>query len=106
MVQILKFLYEKKYKDFLFNIVRNSLPVSKMNMRDNESLIMFLCMVVFIFELISELIHDMFLVSPFDLYDIVITMVAQLSIFFIPIMVWLMTPKPIIIKDKYFSDYN
>ena len=34
--------------------------------------------------------------SPFDIYDMLITVVAQLFIFFIPMAT----------KDKYFNDYN
>lgn len=55
-----------------------------------------ICVAIIILALISEMIHDMFLGSSFDIYDMLITVVAQLFIFFIPIVT----------KDKYFSDYN
>jgi len=55
-----------------------------------------ICAAIIFLALISEVIHDMFLGSPFDIYDMLITVVAQLFIFFIPMAT----------KDKYFNDYN
>ena len=55
-----------------------------------------ICFGVIIFAFVSELIHDSFLKSPFDICDIVITIIAQLTIFFIPIVT----------KDKYFKNYG
>lgn len=54
------------------------------------------CVAIIFLASISEVIHDMFLSSPFDIYDIMITVVAQLFIFLMPI----------VLKDKYFSDYS
>lgn len=55
-----------------------------------------ICLAVIILALISEMIHDMFLGAPFDIYDMLLTVVAQLFIFLIPMLT----------KDRYFSDYN
>ena len=55
-----------------------------------------ICFGVLVLALVSELIHDSFLNSPFDVCDIVITIIAQLTIFLIPI----------ITKDKYFMNYG
>lgn len=57
---------------------------------------LFICIGVFVLALGSEIIHDLFLKSPFDLYDILITIIAQIFMFFIPILT----------KDKYFSRYD
>ena len=54
------------------------------------------CFGVIILAFVSELIHDSFLNSPFDICDIVITIIAQLTIFLIPIAA----------KDKYFKNYG
>lgn len=54
-----------------------------------------LCVGVFALALASEIVHDLFLHSPFDIYDIIITAIAQLVMFSIPILT----------KDKHFSDY-
>ena len=54
------------------------------------------CFGVIILAFVSELIHDSFLNSPFDIYDIVIAIIAQLTIFLIPIAA----------KDKYFKNYG
>lgn len=56
---------------------------------------MFICIGVFALALTSEIIHDLFLNSPFDLYDMIVTAIAQLLMFFIPIMV----------KDQRFEGY-
>lgn len=56
---------------------------------------LFICIGVFTLALGSEIIHHLFLNSPFDKYDILITLIAQIGIFFIPILT----------KDKYFSSY-
>jgi len=56
------------------------------------------CMICFgiaILAFASELIHDSFLNSPFDIYDMMITIIAQLIVFFVPIVT----------KDKYFKNY-
>jgi len=53
-----------------------------------------ICFGVLILAFVSELIHDSFLNSPFDICDIVITIIAQLTIFLIPI----------VIKDKSFKN--
>ena len=54
------------------------------------------CFGIIILAFVSELIHDSFLNSPFDVCDIVITIIAQLIIFLIPIVT----------KDKYFENYS
>ena len=56
---------------------------------------LFICMGIFALAIGSEIVHDLFLNSPFDTYDILITIIAQIFIFFIPILT----------KDKYFSNY-
>lgn len=56
---------------------------------------LFICIGLFALAFGSEIIHDLFLNSSFDAYDILITMIAQISIFFIPI----------VLKDKYFRSY-
>ena len=55
-----------------------------------------ICFGIVILAFASELIHDSFLNSPFDICDIVITIIAQLAIFLIPIVT----------KDKYFKNYG
>ena len=57
---------------------------------------LFICIGVFVLAFASEIVHDLFLNSPFDIYDVIITAIAQLVIFFVPVL----------IKDKYFSNYN
>ena len=54
------------------------------------------CLGVIVLAFASELIHDSLLNSPFDIYDIVITVIAQLTMFLIPIVT----------KDKYFKNYG
>ena len=54
----------------------------------------FLCLSIFLFAVCSELIYDMFLGSSFDIYDILITAIAQIIIFIVPIR----------IKDKSLSE--
>ena len=55
-----------------------------------------ICFGIVILAFASELIHGSFLNSPFDIYDMMITIVAQLIIFFVPIFT----------KDKYFKNYD
>ncbi len=55
-----------------------------------------ICVSIIFLALVSEIIHDMFLGSPFDINDMLITVVAQLLIFIIPVVT----------KDKYFSNYS
>lgn len=43
-----------------------------------------LCVMIFILALLSEIVHDLFLQSPFDFYDILITAIAQAAIFVLP----------------------
>lgn len=57
---------------------------------------LFICIGVFVLAFASEIMHDLFLNSPFDIYDVIITAIAQLAMFFVPILT----------KDKYFSNYN
>lgn len=57
---------------------------------------LFICIGVFVLAFASEIVHDLFLNSPFDIYDVIITAIAQLAMFFVPILT----------KDKYFSNYN
>lgn len=57
---------------------------------------MFICIGVFVLALFSEIIHDLFLNSPFDIYDIIITAAAQLFIFLVPVVT----------KDRYFGSYK
>lgn len=45
-----------------------------------------LCIGVFVLAFASELVHDMFLNSPFDPYDILVTVIAQLIIFVVPVL--------------------
>ena len=54
-----------------------------------------LCLGIMILALLSEWIHDVFLNSPVDFYDILITLIAQLVLLFLPML----------IKDKYFEGY-
>ena len=46
--------------------------------------------------LLSEIIHAVFFASPFDIYDMLVTVIAQTVMFFIPVLT----------KDKYFSSYE
>ena len=55
-----------------------------------------LCFGITFLALGSEIIHDLFLNSSFDFYDMLITVIAQLIMFFLPIL----------IKDKYFKNYS
>lgn len=55
-----------------------------------------LCIGVLILALVSEMVHALFLNSPFDLYDMLITIAAQLIMFFLPILV----------KDKCLGGYT
>ena len=55
-----------------------------------------ICFGIVIFAFASELIHDSFLNSPFDIYDMMITIIAQLIVFFVPIVT----------KDKCFKNYD
>lgn len=55
-----------------------------------------ICVVVLALALVSEVIHDLFQNSPFDVYDILITVVALLIAYFLPILT----------KDRYFSRYG
>lgn len=54
------------------------------------------CAGVFIMAFLSEVVHDLFLNSPFDVFDILITVVAQVFIFALPLLV----------NDKYFKKYE
>ena len=54
------------------------------------------CFGVIILAFASELVHDSLLNSPFDIYDMAITIIAQLIILLVPI----------ITKDKYFKNYG
>jgi len=54
-----------------------------------------LCMGIIAFAFGSEIVHDLFLSSPFDVYDMIITFIAQIIMFLTPILT----------KDKYFSNY-
>ena len=54
------------------------------------------CFGIIILAFLSELIHDSFLNSTFDIYDMVITIIAQLIVFSVPIVT----------KDKYFKNYD
>lgn len=56
----------------------------------------YLCAGIFALALISETVHDLFLNSPFDFYDIIITAIAQILMFSIPIAT----------KDKFLSVDN
>ena len=53
----------------------------------------FICIIIVACSLISEISYDLFFASPFDYYDILVTIIAQLLMFFIPI----------IMKDKSFK---
>lgn len=57
---------------------------------------LFICAGILTLAFGSEVVHDRMLGSPFDVYDMIITAAAQLTIFFIPILT----------KDKYFSGYT
>ena len=52
-----------------------------------------LCLLIVFFAVISEFIHDWFLSSRFDIYDVLITVAAQLIMFFFPLL----------LKDKVFG---
>ena len=54
------------------------------------------CLGLAVLALASEVIHDVFFGSPFDFYDILVMIVAQLIIFFLPIVT----------RDKYFKGYE
>ena len=53
------------------------------------------CLIIFTFGLASEIFHDMFLNSPFDIYDMLITIAAQVFMFYLPAVT----------KDRYFEGY-
>ncbi|MFV0363902.1 MAG: hypothetical protein ACK5LL_12575 [Suipraeoptans sp.] len=44
-----------------------------------------LCVGIVLMALVSEFIHDLFLNSPFDPYDMVVTIVAQCLMVFLPV---------------------
>lgn len=52
-----------------------------------------ICSIILFLAFGSEIVHDLLLSSPFDIYDMLITVVAQISIIFIPIL----------FKDKCFE---
>jgi hypothetical protein len=54
-----------------------------------------ICFGIIIIAFASELIHHSFLNSPFDIYDMIITIISQLMIIIVPV----------ITKDKYFENY-
>ena len=55
-----------------------------------------LCASVLVFAVASEIIHDKLLNSPFDIWDIILTIIAQLVIAFLPF--WT--------KDACFKELN
>lgn len=55
-----------------------------------------ICIGIFGLALISEFMHDLFLNSPFDIYDILFTGIAQITIISIPLLT----------RDKYLSSYE
>ena len=55
-----------------------------------------ICLIIVGLALVSEFIHDSFLDSPSDICDILLTIAAQLAMFFAPIAS----------KDKYFKGYD
>jgi len=55
-----------------------------------------LCAGVFALALLSEIIHHLYLNSPFDIYDIIITAFAQIAIFTVPLF----------LKDEYFGNFR
>lgn len=54
-----------------------------------------ICFGIVLIALTSEVIHAAFFDSPFDINDMVVTIIAQVVLFLIPL----------ITKDKYFSNY-
>lgn len=52
-----------------------------------------ICACILALALGSEIVHDLFLNSPFDLYDILVTIIAQMIMLFVPIL----------LKNKRFS---
>lgn len=54
-----------------------------------------LCTAVCMLALASEVVHDVLLGSPFDGYDMLATILAQLLMVFLPILT----------RDKYFHAY-
>ena len=57
-IQMVEIIYEKIKKDFTFKI---SIKVSG---------------IIFLMAVLSEVVHDMFLNSPFDIFDIIATILA------------------------------
>jgi len=55
-----------------------------------------LCAGILALGLVSEIAHDLFLNSPFDIYDMLLSAAAQAVIFLLPIL----------IKDKFLYSYD
>lgn len=55
-----------------------------------------LCTGIVILAFVSEMVHHLFLNSPFDWRDMAVTILAQLIVIVLPIMT----------KDKHFSNYH
>lgn len=53
-----------------------------------------ICITVVVLALVSEVIHDQFINAPFDVYDMLITVIAQSIMYFLPVL----------IKDNAISD--
>ena len=49
--------------------------------------ILFICTGISVLAFASEIVHDLFLGSPFDINDIIITVIAQIVIFLTPIII-------------------
>lgn len=48
---------------------------------------LFICTGISVLAFASEIVHDLFLGSPFDINDIIITVIAQIVIFLTPIII-------------------
>jgi len=54
------------------------------------------CIGVLAAAVLSEYLYDVFLQNPFDIYDILLTVIAQLIMFILPVLT----------KDKYLESYD
>lgn len=58
----------------------------KLKREYNRNMHLIICLSILVFAFISEIIHHLFLNSPFDIYDMITTIIAQIVMFVIPII--------------------
>lgn len=59
-----------------FFIWMEEVIINRLNKDFNFKILSIIAILIFIFAIISEIIHDIFLNSPFDIYDIMVTILA------------------------------